>query len=167
MMGRVSASEEMTPDLWRRLVGQHVEARRRTLYRSRRAAAAGSGISEIVWRQIESGRRQLAPGVILAPNPEADTKNAICRRLGWTDDSIDHLLAEREPRLGDPSPEDNGDDPELHAKVDELRRRLDDAVSRLEALEQVGAGVVRSPTRVAREAAVDRTGVPTGHDEAG
>jgi hypothetical protein len=87
----------MDPEEWRDRVGQHVERRRRELFKSRRAAAAGSGISEIVWRQIESGRRQLAPGIVIAPNPEPETRDAVCKRLKWSIDSIDRLLEGKAP----------------------------------------------------------------------
>ena len=71
------------------------------MYRSRRAAAEGSGVSEIVWRQIETGKRQLAPGIVIAPNPEPETKTIICSRLDWLGDGIDLLLAGQMPRVID------------------------------------------------------------------
>lgn len=88
----------MSPAEWRAQVGQHVERRREALWPSRRRAADGSEVSEVVWRQIESGKRQLAKGVTRPPVPEERTKMLICRRLRWTVDSIDELLAGRSPR---------------------------------------------------------------------
>jgi hypothetical protein len=83
----------MTPKEWRERVGQHVEARRKERrYRSVRAAAQAAGISETLWRQVESGRRQVAKGIVQTANPGPDKTAAICRALDWSDDSIDLLL---------------------------------------------------------------------------
>ena len=60
----------MTPEQWRAQYGEPIERRRLQLGLSKRGAARAAGISEIVWRQIESGRRQVASGVEIAPNPE-------------------------------------------------------------------------------------------------
>lgn len=87
----------VTPEEWRDRVGQHVEARRTRMFKSRRAAAEGSGVSEIVWRQVESGRRQLDADYIVAPNPNATTRGAIARRLKWPENALDELLAGRTP----------------------------------------------------------------------
>lgn len=88
---------DMTVDTWRELVGVHVEKRRRSMFPSRRKAADGSGRSEIVWRQIESGKRQLTPDVIVPPNPDEETKVCIARRLEWEDDAIDRLVRGEAP----------------------------------------------------------------------
>ena len=82
---------------WREMVGQHVEQRREVTYRSRRKAAMASEVSESMWRQIESGARQLAPGVEAVVNPTSSTKTAICQALGWSPDSIDRLLRGEQP----------------------------------------------------------------------
>lgn len=82
------------PEEWKRLVGDKIRDQRRSLrIKSMRKAALLAGFNEAVWRQIETGRRQAAPGVVVAPTPTDDTKAAACRVLRWSPDSIDRLLA--------------------------------------------------------------------------
>lgn len=87
----------MTPEEWREQIGRHIENRRTLLHLSKRAAAKAAGISEIVWRQLESGKRQLAPGHYITPNPETSTKVGVCRALHWRPDSVDRMLGGRLP----------------------------------------------------------------------
>lgn len=120
---------DVTPEDWRQQVGRHVEDRRRLLFPSRRAAASSSGVSEIVWRQVESGRRQIAPGTVIAPNPEQQTKVSISRRLQWEPDAIDRLLA-GQPPVDAPADDDgsssdgNGHRPDLEQRVSAIEDRL-------------------------------------------
>ena len=121
-----------TPDQWNARVGQHVTARRRQKkIRSMRQAAAEAGFNEATWRQIESGRRQLAPGHIVVTHPTTETLAATARVLDWPDDWLDYFLrgehppdVERHARA--PSVED-----ELRAEVRALRRRVDDLEKRM------------------------------------
>ncbi len=95
----------MTNDVaeWRARVGVAIEHRRRAVkLRSMRAAADQAGVSETTWRQIESGRRQLHRGFIVAPTPSDNTKTAVCMTLGWAPDCIDRLLRGEEPRALEP-----------------------------------------------------------------
>jgi len=89
----------MTPEDWRKTVGETIEERRRSLYRSRRAAATAAGVNEAIFRQLESGERQNAPDSKVAPNPLPATRAAVCRALAWTPDSIDRLIQGGEPTL--------------------------------------------------------------------
>ena len=96
-----------TISTWRTLVGIAVEHRREQLNLSKRAAAARAGISEIVWRQIESGLRQIAPQQYAEASPGRRSRLGVCRALGWSDDSIERLLAGQPPGLLDVSPPDD------------------------------------------------------------
>lgn len=88
----------MTTEIWRERVGRAVEARRGELgISSMRSAATRARISETTWRMIESGKRQLAPGVIMPPSPERDTRLAVSRVLRWERDGIADLLEGRAP----------------------------------------------------------------------
>jgi hypothetical protein len=89
--------EAEAADKWREAVGQHVEHRRRGLFRSARAAAAAADVSESLWRQVESGRRSVGSNAFVAARPGATTRMAICRALRWTDDSLDRLEAGDDP----------------------------------------------------------------------
>lgn len=84
---------EMSPKRWRELVGEPVELRRRDVgHRNPARAAEIAEVAESVWRQIESGKKTRSAGVVVAPNPSAETRARVCRALGWTDNSIDKLL---------------------------------------------------------------------------
>lgn len=82
---------EMTPDQWRELVGTQIEQRREERRLSIRAAARLADVSESMWRQIESGRRQIGD-TTQTVSPKPATTAAVCRALGWTVDSIDRML---------------------------------------------------------------------------
>ena len=116
------------------MVGQHIETRRRALFRSRRKAAEGSGISEIVWRQIESGERQIAVGVIRPPNPERGTKEAVCARLLWTADSIDRLLRGETPiEIEASTPPAVQMDADIAERVSRLETQVADLAAKIDA----------------------------------
>lgn len=87
----------MTPDEWRSTVGVHVEQRRTELRLSVRGAAKRAGVSEGLWRQIESGRRVLAAGVERTVSPRADTAHAIATALDWEGDALARLAAGAKP----------------------------------------------------------------------
>jgi hypothetical protein len=96
----------MDPETWASSVGKPVRDRRRELdIRSMRKAARVAGVSEAVWRQAETGQRQLSADIIVAPSFTADTKAALCRALGWTPGSIDRILAGEEPMELEVEPE--------------------------------------------------------------
>lgn len=97
----------MEPTEWRELVGRKIEARRQELsIRSKRQAARAAGFNEAVWRQLESGRRQIAKGQFVAPTPTPETKAAASRVLGWTADSIDRLIGGLLPLATSEAPPD-------------------------------------------------------------
>lgn len=90
----------MGVDEWRERVGRHIEERRQKLgFKSMRRAAALSGISESTWRQLESGRRQLARNIVQAPSPGPETRLAVSRALFWEGDGIVDLLEGRQPNV--------------------------------------------------------------------
>lgn len=110
----------VTDDEWRRLVGEAVEARRAG--RSVRHMAGLAGISEGLWRQVESGRRPLRHGDYETVNPKATTRAAISVALGWSEDSIDRLARGEEPVELDSV---NQPDPALGEVVDGLSRAVE------------------------------------------
>lgn len=141
----------MEPEEWKLLVGNAVQKRRRELgIKSMRKAAAMAGYNEAVWRQVETGKRQLAPGHMVAPTPKPDTQAAICAVLEWTADSIDRLLNGDEPAVlvaagtttGIPKDGHDGTDgwPAwlenwLKAEIGSVRQALGVILERVEALE--------------------------------
>lgn len=48
---------------------------------SKRAAARAAGFSDITWRNLESGERQIAKGVTVDPSPRDDTLLAACQAV--------------------------------------------------------------------------------------
>lgn len=91
----------MTPEQWRSLVGVALERERGR--ESVRSIARRAGVSEGLWRHLESGRRPLRHGQFETVKPKGETVLKVCRVLGWTDDSIDRLLVGMPPeRLLDP-----------------------------------------------------------------
>jgi hypothetical protein len=85
--------------LWREQVGEHIERRRIQLgFPSIRAAARAAGVSEGVWRQLESGRRAVGGGRAVAPRPTARICARVATTLRWPQDAIDQLAAGRKPK---------------------------------------------------------------------
>jgi hypothetical protein len=77
---------------WAR-VGETIRQQREQLgYRSVRAAARVADFSETLWRQLEGGRKQIAPGTYVAPTASDDTRRKLGATLGWREDAIDLLL---------------------------------------------------------------------------
>ena len=114
----------VTPEEWRHQVGVHIETQRGRL--SIRQAARRAGISEGLWRQIESGSRPRGRGEYETVNPKPYTRAQVAKAIGWPDDAIDRLLAGEPPSRLMVSRLD--DDPEqlhtfrLHA-VEEMQRQ--------------------------------------------
>lgn len=140
----------MTPEQWRTRVGLPIELRRGST--PIRRAADRAGISEGLWRQIESGRRVLAKGVVRTVNPKADTRVAVARALGWRDDAFAVLLAGGVPAegAGGPvsSPGPAGGEvvaPWLVERLDRLAAGLYDTDADLQALR---AEIARGSTSV-------------------
>lgn len=90
-------TDRVTPEQWRQRVGRHVEHHRGR--EAVRAIAKRAGVSEGLWRQVESGRRVLAKGVVRTVSPKPETAAMISRALGWTETGIDDLLEGRGPTL--------------------------------------------------------------------
>ncbi len=67
---------------WRRLVGTKLERARKARKLSKRAAAGLAGISEGLWRQLESGRRQVNRDVVVPVSPKDETLVAAARAVG-------------------------------------------------------------------------------------
>lgn len=88
----------MTPEQWREKVGRPLQARREPIFKSMRQASKAAGFTEGVWRQLESGKRQLAPGVVVSPSPAPETRAAVARVMQWEEGWLDALLAGRQPR---------------------------------------------------------------------
>lgn len=87
----------MEPTEWRERIGAKLEQRRSALYPSIRKAAARAGISEGTWRPLESGRRTLSAGVVVAPSPEPDTVRRVAAVLGWPSNFVERLWAGESP----------------------------------------------------------------------
>lgn len=122
----------VTPHEWRDRVGRRIEQQRGRL--SVRSAAKRAGISEGLWRQIESGQRPIRKGEYETVNPKPETRAWVCQAIGWTDDSIDRLLAGEEP-IPSGAPLSSLDDEELdRLRVDALRT-IADLSRRVVALE--------------------------------
>lgn len=118
----------MKPEEWKRLVGDRIRDRRQEVgIRSMRQAAKRAGFNEAVWRQLESGRRQIARGQFVTPTPLPETKSAACRVLRWPTDAIEILLTGAQP-VGIESEADGATDTvamleEVAALTAELLRR--------------------------------------------
>lgn len=88
----------MTPEQWRADVGQPIEARRAVVkLRSMNAAAERAQISPTLWRQLETGRRHLGTGLIVAPTPEPETVEKVGAALQWSEEWLDRLLVGEQP----------------------------------------------------------------------
>jgi hypothetical protein len=92
--------------------------------------------------------------MILAPNPEPQTKALICRRLLWTDDSIDRLLEGRQPLQLTTTPtrgevdaalEAAGSPTNLELRVSRLETILEDQQTQLVAIRDLLEGDDGSP----------------------
>ena len=108
---------------WRQVVGEPLEQRRMELGYSKRAAARAAGISEITWRQLESGERQIAPGHHVEPTPEKLTKARACAAMQWSPDSIDRLLAGQAVVVINPPDAETGS-LGIEARLDDLERQF-------------------------------------------
>lgn len=67
---------------WRYTVGRALEQARRGRGLSKREAASRAKFSEVVWRQLESGERQVAAGIRVPVNPKDETLEAAARAVG-------------------------------------------------------------------------------------
>ena len=67
-------------DQWK-VVGARLGQARRSLRLSKRGAALRAGFSEITWRQLEAGERQIAREVTTPVNPRDDTLAAAARAV--------------------------------------------------------------------------------------
>lgn len=85
--GNLSESNgTMTPDEWRTAIGAKVEEARAG--RSVRSMAKRAGISEGLWRQIESGQRPIRRGEYETVNPKQTTVIAVCDALSLPRDTF-------------------------------------------------------------------------------
>lgn len=62
-------------------VGAKLSEARRARRLTKRAAAARAGFSEITWRNLEQGARQVAPGVMVPVSPKDETLEAAARAV--------------------------------------------------------------------------------------
>lgn len=69
-----------------------------------------AGISEGLWRQIESGKRPLRNGQYETVNPKPDTVAKVCRVLRWPADAFDRLAAGEDVESLIPVPQMNEED---------------------------------------------------------
>lgn len=124
----------MADEAWRRLAGL-IRDRRIDQGLSQAQLATEAGTTERTVRLIEKAERE---------SYRQATLRGISRALGWTPDSIERIASG-----GDPTEAPADDDPELHAKVDELERRLAEAVAELGGalvrLDQLENHLVNSP----------------------
>lgn len=63
-------------------VGRLLGRARRERRLSKRGAALAAGFSEITWRSLEIGKKQLAPGLVVPVNPRDETLEAAARAVG-------------------------------------------------------------------------------------
>ncbi len=81
-----------TTEQWRTEVGEEIERQRTAAGLSVRDAAKRAGVSESMWRQIESGRRVLEDGTVVAVNPKATTMAKVRAALSSPDlDAVGEL----------------------------------------------------------------------------
>lgn len=113
----------MTPDQWRATHGERIERARLARHLSVREAAKRAGVSEGLWRQIESGRRQLAKDVVRTVSPKPGTLAAVLGVVGLAGDQPAPLT---QP-AGDPLAA-------LQGRVDRLEADLREALELLVAL---------------------------------
>jgi hypothetical protein len=96
---RTSSNSGRARQLWREQVGVPIERRRVELgFPSIRAAARAAGVSEGVWRQLESGRRAVGGGKAVAPRPSPRIRAKMATTLRWPQDAIDQLMSGRRPK---------------------------------------------------------------------
>lgn len=80
---RMIKGMSITTDTWERLAHEVKDRRRRLdLTQEEAAARGGDGVNRTYWQQIEGARRSAM---------SAKTEFAICRALGWTEDSIQRI----------------------------------------------------------------------------
>ncbi len=63
-------------------MGMKLERARQQRGLSKRAAAHLAGLSEVTWRQLESGKKQVAPSVVVEVSPRDDTLVAAAMAVG-------------------------------------------------------------------------------------
>jgi transcriptional regulator with XRE-family HTH domain len=112
-------------------LGDRIRTRRRALGLSVSRAARAAGINRATWTAVEDGSRETEPYNF----------GPIERVLGWTDRSIDNVLAGGEPALiDDPPPiSRNANDAEetLHQIAVFVRSKLPDSTVRVACLELI------------------------------
>ena len=108
-------------------VGWQLGNARRLKKLSKRRAADAAGISDITWRTLESGVRQLAPGVLLPASPRDETLEAAARAVDLDPAGI-FELAGREYVAGDT------DVAQPPASLNERVSRLESSVGEIRAL---------------------------------
>lgn len=135
-----------TTDSWDRLAKEMRERRRYLgLTQDEAVAKGGSNMNRTLWQQLEGSRRAVLP---------AKSEYAICRALGWTEDSVRRihqnlspiLVEEAEGRELPSTVEVIEADPALDSDARELmlnfyRSLCRQVAERLEAFERIGARV--------------------------
>lgn len=130
----------MTPTEWREIVGEPIERRRNALRLSARKAAQLAGISPSLWRQVETGRRQLPGGGVATASPRPESAAAICRVLEWEMDGIDRLLAGTGP-IARTHPSSAQDTKRFPAASKDPLFTVDDARRLIETSDMIDAAV--------------------------
>lgn len=88
-----------------------------------------SGVSDATWRNLLRGQ----------PVTRADRVILICDYLGWTLDSIEHILGGGRPDLAEPADDEEGPTglEQLRQEVKQIRRDLTDVRGRIEGMNLV------------------------------
>lgn len=125
-------------------VGQRLGTARRQLRISKREAARRAGFSDGQWRVLEAGRRIVAKGIVVPPNPKDETLQGAAEAVGIDPAELFRLVGRDFVAGATPPPPANGTDPsdlarrvgDLELDVREIRtmvqRVLDDPPARTE-----------------------------------
>lgn len=147
------------------LIGEPIRIRRELLKLSIRGAARKASkvkddgrFSETLWRQMESGSRQLRKGFVVTVSPKPSSVIALCDVLHWQRDSLDLMAAGGDPVIvAEVSPS-----PDLEDRVALLEQQLVELDRRVTHSMRLGADLANEALQDAESATM--TGDDAGPD---